>query len=54
MRCAGQGLSAGGHYKASSRALVGEEEVLEVKGKIRNKFFPFFFPIYIGCLIKKT
>lgn len=51
MKCAGQGLSADGHYKASSRALVGEEEVLEVKGKIRNNFFPFFPHIYL--LIKK-
>jgi hypothetical protein len=46
----GQGLPAGGHNKAFSRALVGEKEVLEVKGKIRNKFFP----IYICHLIKNT
>ena len=49
MKCVGQGLSASGHYKASSRALVGEEEVLEVKGKIRNKLFPYFFPYIFAC-----
>jgi hypothetical protein len=54
VKCVGQGLSAVGHYKASSRALVGEEEVLEVKSKIRNKLFPYFFPyIFACCLIKK-
>jgi hypothetical protein len=54
VKCVGQGLSAGGHYKASSRALVGEEEVLEMKGKIRNKLFPYFFPyIFAWCLTKK-
>lgn len=54
VKCGWQGLSPGGPYKVSSSTLVGEEEVLEVKGKIRNTFFPYFFPIYICCLIKKN
>jgi len=55
VKCVGQGLSAVWYYKAPNRELVGEVEVLEVKGKIRNKLFPYFFPyIFACCLIKKT
>jgi hypothetical protein len=53
VKCGGQRLSAGGHYNASSRALGGEEEVVEMKGKVRNKFFLIFPHLYVFAVLLK-